>query len=225
MGSGGAPEGVLAAAALRCIGGQMQGRLLFRNDDEKGRARRLGITDLNRKYAMMDLAKGDVMFAATGVTDGAHAQGRAARRRARRPPIPWSCAPSPAPSGWSRRSTTGRSRRACRITPQRRSSGANDAKPTPISASASRCAAAFWLERPGDERLGLAIAQRCQVPEIIGRMLAARGQSLEGAPGFLQPRLRDLLTDPVRAQGHGPGGERLADAVARRERIADLRRL
>src|SRR5262245_47178928 len=66
MGSGGAPEGVLAAAALRCIGGQMQGRLLFRNDDEKGRARRLGIADLNRKYGMNDLANGDVMFAATG---------------------------------------------------------------------------------------------------------------------------------------------------------------
>jgi fructose-1,6-bisphosphatase II / sedoheptulose-1,7-bisphosphatase len=75
MGSGGAPEGVLAAAALRCIGGQMQGRLLFRNDEEKGRARRLGITDLNRKYSMTDLAKGDVMFAATGVTDGAMLRG------------------------------------------------------------------------------------------------------------------------------------------------------
>ncbi len=70
MGSGGAPEGVLAAAALRCIGGQMQGRLLFRNDDESGRAKRMGIKDLNRKYSMMDLAKGNVMFAATGVTTG-----------------------------------------------------------------------------------------------------------------------------------------------------------
>ena len=70
MGSGGAPEGVLAAAALRCIGGQMQGRLLFRNDDESGRAKRLGIKDLNRKYSMLDLAKGNVMFAATGVTTG-----------------------------------------------------------------------------------------------------------------------------------------------------------
>lgn len=75
IGSGGAPEGVLSAAALRCIGGQMQGRLLFRNDDERGRAHRLGITDLNRKYSMMDLAKGDVMFAATGVTDGAMLRG------------------------------------------------------------------------------------------------------------------------------------------------------
>ena len=75
MGSGGAPEGVLAAAALRAIGGQIQGRLLFRNDDEKGRARKWGITDLNRKYSMLDMAKGDVMFAATGVTSGSMLKG------------------------------------------------------------------------------------------------------------------------------------------------------
>ena len=70
MGSGGAPEGVLAAAALRCVGGQMQGRLVFRNDDERGRAHRWGITDLDRIYSMEDMAKGDCIFAATGVTDG-----------------------------------------------------------------------------------------------------------------------------------------------------------
>lgn len=70
IGSGGAPEGVLAAAALRCIGGQMQGRLIFRNDDERGRAERCGITDFDRKYELLDLASGDVMFAATGVTNG-----------------------------------------------------------------------------------------------------------------------------------------------------------
>jgi fructose-1,6-bisphosphatase II / sedoheptulose-1,7-bisphosphatase len=75
LGSGGAPEGVLAAAALRCIGGQMQGRLVFRNDDEKGRAARCGITDLARKYDMLDMAQGDVMFAATGVTDGTMLRG------------------------------------------------------------------------------------------------------------------------------------------------------
>ena len=80
FGSGGAPEGVLAAAALRCIGGQMMGRLLFRNDDERGRARKLGIDDLNRKYGLEDLARGDVIFAATGVTDGAMLRG--ARRGA-----------------------------------------------------------------------------------------------------------------------------------------------
>jgi len=70
MGSGGAPEGVLAAAALKCVGGQFQGRLLFRNDDEKGRARKWGVTDLDRIYHLDDLVKGDAIFAATGVTDG-----------------------------------------------------------------------------------------------------------------------------------------------------------
>ncbi|HEV7996697.1 MAG TPA: fructose-bisphosphatase class II family protein, partial [Stellaceae bacterium] len=75
LGVGGAPEGVLAAAALRCIGGQMQGRLLFRNDDERTRARRIGITDLDRKYKLLELAAGDVMFAATGVTNGTMLKG------------------------------------------------------------------------------------------------------------------------------------------------------
>ncbi|MEJ5977242.1 class II fructose-bisphosphatase [Novosphingobium sp. PS1R-30] len=75
MGSGGAPEGVLAAAALRCVGGQFNGRLLFRNDDERGRARKWGIEDLNRIYKLEDLAKGDCIFAATGVTDGSLLQG------------------------------------------------------------------------------------------------------------------------------------------------------
>lgn len=80
MGSGGAPEGVLAAAALRCVGGQLQGRLLFRNDDERGRAKRWGIEDLNRIYTLSDLARGDVIFAATGVTDGSLLKGVKRRR-------------------------------------------------------------------------------------------------------------------------------------------------
>ena len=76
MGIGGAPEGVLAAAALRCIGGQMQSRLLFDGEDEqKERAKRMGITDLGRKYTLLDMAKGDVMFSATGVTDGSMLKG------------------------------------------------------------------------------------------------------------------------------------------------------
>jgi fructose-1,6-bisphosphatase II / sedoheptulose-1,7-bisphosphatase len=70
LGTGGAPEGVLAAAALRCVGGQMQGRLVFRNDDEVARARRWGIEDLERVYTLEEMAKGDCIFAATGVTDG-----------------------------------------------------------------------------------------------------------------------------------------------------------
>ncbi len=75
LGSGGAPEGVLAAAALQSIGGQMQSKLLFRNDDEISRARKLGIEDLDRIYHLDDLASGDVIFAATGVTDGAMLKG------------------------------------------------------------------------------------------------------------------------------------------------------
>ncbi len=70
MGQGGAPEGVLAAAALRCVGGQFKGRLVFRNDDERARARKWGIADLDKQYDLKELARGDCIFAATGVTDG-----------------------------------------------------------------------------------------------------------------------------------------------------------
>ncbi len=70
MGSGGAPEGVLAAAALRCIGGQIQGRLIPSNDVERERAQKMGITDINRKFRIEDMASADVIFSATGVTDG-----------------------------------------------------------------------------------------------------------------------------------------------------------
>ncbi|MGQ0588771.1 MAG: class II fructose-bisphosphatase [Sphingosinicella sp.] len=75
MGQGGAPEGVLAAAALRCVGGQFQGRLVFRNDAEKARAAKWGVEDLSRIYHLEELAKGDVIFAATGVTDGTLLEG------------------------------------------------------------------------------------------------------------------------------------------------------
>jgi fructose-1,6-bisphosphatase II / sedoheptulose-1,7-bisphosphatase len=75
IGTGGAPEGVLAAAALRCVGGQIQTRLVFRNDDERARATNWGIKDLKRKYSLMDMASGDVVFAATGVTDGSMLEG------------------------------------------------------------------------------------------------------------------------------------------------------
>jgi fructose-1,6-bisphosphatase II / sedoheptulose-1,7-bisphosphatase len=80
MGSGGAPEGVLAAAALRCVGGQFKGRLLFRNDDERSRARKWGIEDLNKVYDLTELARGDCIFAATGVTDGSLLEGVKTRK-------------------------------------------------------------------------------------------------------------------------------------------------
>jgi fructose-1,6-bisphosphatase II / sedoheptulose-1,7-bisphosphatase len=75
LGSGGAPEGVLAAAALRCIGGQMQGQLLFEDEAQIARARTMGITDPNRIYTVEEMAKGNVMFSATGVTSGAMLNG------------------------------------------------------------------------------------------------------------------------------------------------------
>lgn len=75
MGAGGAPEGVLAAAALKCMGGQIQGRLWFRNDEERARAERAGITDLDKVYTLHEMVKGDVIFAATGVTDGSILRG------------------------------------------------------------------------------------------------------------------------------------------------------
>jgi fructose-1,6-bisphosphatase II / sedoheptulose-1,7-bisphosphatase len=75
IGTGGAPEGVLAAAALRCVGGEMQGRLKYRNDDEMRRAEKMGVKDHHKVYALAELAQGNVMFAATGVTGGAFLKG------------------------------------------------------------------------------------------------------------------------------------------------------
>jgi fructose-1,6-bisphosphatase II / sedoheptulose-1,7-bisphosphatase len=75
MGSGGAPEGVLAASALKCMGGQMWGRLIFRNDDERGRARKAGIKDFDRIYSRDEMVTADVIFAATGVTNGSIVKG------------------------------------------------------------------------------------------------------------------------------------------------------
>ena len=83
MGQGGAPEGVLAAAALRCVGGQFNGRLVFRNEDEKARAAKWGIEDLDRIYKLEDLAKGDCIFAATGVTSGSLLEGVKRRKGGR----------------------------------------------------------------------------------------------------------------------------------------------
>ena len=75
LGSGGAPEGVLAASALKCVGGHFQGRLIFRNDDERTRAAKTGVTDLDRKYDLHELVSKDAIFAATGVTKGAMLDG------------------------------------------------------------------------------------------------------------------------------------------------------
>lgn len=75
IGIGGAPEGVISAAALQCLGGDFQGRLKFRNEEEKQRAQKMGVKDLNKKYTINELARGSVMFCATGVTDGPFLKG------------------------------------------------------------------------------------------------------------------------------------------------------
>jgi fructose-1,6-bisphosphatase II / sedoheptulose-1,7-bisphosphatase len=75
LGIGGAPEGVLAAAALRCIGGQMQGRLILDSDEKRARAAKMGVTDPRKKYGMHDMVRGDCLFSATGVTDGSMLRG------------------------------------------------------------------------------------------------------------------------------------------------------
>jgi len=75
LGIGGAPEGVIAAAALRCAGGEFQGRLAPRNNEEIERAKKMGVSDIKKKFSIEELARGDVMFAATGVTDGDYLQG------------------------------------------------------------------------------------------------------------------------------------------------------
>ena len=81
LGIGGAPEGVLAAAALRCIGGQMQCRLVLDTEEKRERAAKMGIKDPRKKYEIEDMVRGDCLFAATGVTDGSHAQGREVPQR------------------------------------------------------------------------------------------------------------------------------------------------
>ncbi len=75
LGTGGAPEGVISAAAMQCLGGDFQGRLMFRNQNERGRAEKMGLKDLDRKRNLQDLANGSVMFCATGVTDGPFLKG------------------------------------------------------------------------------------------------------------------------------------------------------
>ncbi len=75
LGTGGAPEGVITAAGMKCLGGDFQGRLVFRNEDEKNRARKMGITEFDKTYLRDDLARGSVMFCATGITDGPLLQG------------------------------------------------------------------------------------------------------------------------------------------------------
>ena len=227
VGIGGAPEGVLAAAALRCIGGQFQGRLVFRNDDERARAQRCGITDFDRKYSLMELANGDVMFAATGVTTAACCVGCAASRAARQP-TPWSCGPSRARCAWSRRSIISTAR------PGTTRSVSSQAAPAPENAAPARpneTRACFlgveysltgkrWEERLGDAREAMALSQRLGVPEVVGRIMAGRGVGLDEAPAYLEPSLRAAMPDPSCLRDMDRAVDRLVRALKDGETIA-----
>ena len=218
MGIGGAPEGVLAAAALRSIGGQMQGKLHFRNDDEKARAQRMGITDLERVYDLHDLAAGDVMFAATGVTDGTMLRGVRRFRRRRHHPFDHDALQD-------RHRAPDRDRALHR--PQARGrAGVRHlsayARPRRRRRSSAPSAAAAGAGASTIPATALAICQRLDLPEVIGRVLAGRGVALDGVPAFIAPRLRDALPDPSHLLDLDLAVERLADAVQAEERVGLL---
>ena len=228
MGTGGAPEGVLAAAALRCIGGQMQGRLVFRNDDEKARGRKWGIEDFDRKYTLHELAGGNVMFAATGVTDGSMLKGV---RRFQNGATTQSMV---------MRSKTGHGAH-CRCGTQFQpqdlvrqpgrlgsyfqtmpdpSAEREFVPPLVFGCGAQSVTGKRWEDRLPDSRLGLALAQRCSAPEVVGRIMAGRGVTLEQIDSFLNPTLKVALPDPSHLQDMESAVERLVAAVEKGEKIA-----
>ncbi len=155
---GGAPERVLAATALRYMGGQFLGRLMFRNDDEIARARATGITDLDRKYDLADLVQGDVLFAATGVTDGSMLGGTPGRcHRPHRDPA---------------------LQLTYRLRPPHPLAGARTGGQITRSATGRR-----W-ELPDDaaDRHARLIAQRHDLPHLLACVLAMRGIEVEEVP-------------------------------------------
>ena len=226
IGSGGAPEGVLAAAALRCIGGQIQGRLVFRNDDEQARAATHGHQPTSTaNTSCTRWPAGDVMFAATGVTNGAMLRGV---RRFPGGAVTHSIV---------MRSKTGTVRHDRGAAQLRRKPGFG---PTPVSVTgattaglsrsverSARAAAGAGWRAPATSGAPSLIAQRLGLPEIVGRAAGrARHRHRRTADAFLNPPLRALLPDPVVPERHGPRGRR-GCAARDRGRRADrgLRRL
>ena len=154
IGTGGAPEGVLAAAALRCIGGQMQGRLLFTNDEQRDRARKMGVKDLNHKYVLEELAAGDVIFSATGVTDGSMLHGI---HREKDGAVTTHTVVMRSASGTVRWI---RARHWMKVNFPKMN------LPPPMLGVGRSLNGRCWRLRPCDERAALAIAQRHDLPEI-----------------------------------------------------------
>ena len=204
MGSGGAPEGVLAAAALRCVGGQIQGRLLFRNDDERGRARRWGIEDLDRVYKLEDMASGDCIFAATGVTDGSLLDG--VKRRSDGT-ITTESIVMRASSGTVRR--IGRASQATTLDGKR---AATDRGRDRARASTDRSAASRGA--------GAATAATASGVDLVDQLLLARGVDARRPCPPPQPDPARFPARPVaRSPDMDKAARRLADAVEAGETI------
>ena len=207
MGQGGAPEGVLAAAALRCVGGQMQTRLVFKKDDERARAARLGITDFNRKYSLLDLASGDVRVCGHGRDGRLDAAGRAFQRRISSRPKAFSCAPARAPCAGSRRGiSAGRTNidalTQCGVRVARSFSGRR------------------WTLREPDEAAVRDLARGANISHTLARLLAARGVPLGDVADLLEPTLKRLLPEPLLLKDMDKAVARVKAAVEAGEKIA-----
>ena len=174
---------MLAAAALRCIGGQMQGRLMFENDEQMQRVREMGHNDPKRKFTLEEMAKGDVMFACTGVTSGTMLRGV---KRFGHGAITHSMVMR-SKSGTVRfveahHNFAHQDLGLHRLTRARTGAGADGSGPLPeaVLGVGRSLSGRRWVWRGGEDRIGLGIAQRMGLPEIVGRLLAARGVGHRG---------------------------------------------
>ncbi len=235
LGTGGAPEGVLAAAAMRCIGGQMQGRLILDTEEKRERAARMGISDPAKIYGVEEMAHGDVLFAATGVTDGnlmagvrfgryfdPHRNVGAALVFAHRARDQGAASgPGEILNGSfaSRRPTRLSSHYGIdgRLMSERRYF-------LGVRRSANGCAWEHRLDQR-QENIALQIAQGHGLPDLVARVLAGRGVAAEAAARFLEPTIRDLLPDPATLTDMDKAAGRIADAVAAARACRHLRRL
>ena len=196
MGIGGAPEGVLAAAALRSIGGQMQGKLHFRNDDEKARAQRMGITDLERVYDLHDLAGGRRDVRRDRRDRRYHAARRAALCRRGDHPFDHD-ALEDRDRAPDRDRTLHRPQARGRAGVRHLSAYPDPAAP-PVERSIS---GRRWRWREHDPAAALAICQRLDLPEVMGRVLAGRGVALAGVPAFMSAEAARRPARPVASAG------------------------
>ena len=234
LGIGGAPEGVLAAAALRCIGGQMQCRLVLDTEEKRERAAKMGIKDPRKKYQIEDMVRGDCLFAATGVTDGRMLRGVRFGDGHHRDRDGGDALGRPAPCAGSGPSTAGsRSSRRCansartvRAIGYARAMGlksrefaVTDGLFLGVESSATGRAWRNRLDERGSAR-ALAIAQRHDLPELLARILAGRNVEVDAVDAFLDPTIKRSMPDPNVLTAMPEAAARIADAIVRGESVA-----